>query len=36
MGKSEAPIYDPQTFHDALPRFRDGTDTPRKYLERAI
>ena len=41
MGKSESPIYDPQTFqpltfHDALPRFRDGTDTPRKYLERAI
>src|SRR6186997_2899835 len=41
MGKSEAPIYDPRTFqpltfHDALPRFRDGTDTPRAYLERAI
>jgi Asp-tRNA(Asn)/Glu-tRNA(Gln) amidotransferase A subunit family amidase len=33
--------YDPRTFkaltyHDALPRFRDGTDTPRAYLERAI
>jgi Asp-tRNA(Asn)/Glu-tRNA(Gln) amidotransferase A subunit family amidase len=41
MGKSEAPIYDPRTFqpltfHDALARFRDGTDTPRAYLERAI
>jgi Asp-tRNA(Asn)/Glu-tRNA(Gln) amidotransferase A subunit family amidase len=33
--------YDPRTFkaltfHDALPRFRDGVDTPRAYLERAI
>ena len=33
--------YDPNsfralTFHDALPRFRDGTDTPRAYLERCI
>jgi Asp-tRNA(Asn)/Glu-tRNA(Gln) amidotransferase A subunit family amidase len=33
--------YDPHTFkaltfHDVLPRFRDGTDTPRAYLERAI
>lgn len=30
--------YDPRTFqahtfHDATPRFRDGTDTPRAYLE---
>ncbi len=24
------------TFHDALPRFRDGTDTPRAYLERCL
>ena len=28
--------FKPLTFHDALPRFRDGTDTPRAYLERAI
>ncbi|HEX5611771.1 MAG TPA: amidase [Burkholderiales bacterium] len=33
--------YDPRsfqalTFYDALPRFRDGTDTPRAYLERSI
>jgi len=35
------PSYDPRsfralTFHDALPRFRDGSDTPRAYLERCI
>ncbi|HEV8094872.1 MAG TPA: amidase [Burkholderiales bacterium] len=41
MGKAEATIYDPRTFqaltfHDRLPQFRDGTDTPRAYLERAI
>jgi Asp-tRNA(Asn)/Glu-tRNA(Gln) amidotransferase A subunit family amidase len=34
-------MYDPRsfralTFHDALPRFRDGSDTPRAYLERCI
>ena len=33
--------YDPRefearTFHDVIPRFRDGTDTPRAYLERCI
>ncbi len=36
-----AASYDPRThgmltFHDALPRFRDGSDTPRAYLERCI
>jgi Asp-tRNA(Asn)/Glu-tRNA(Gln) amidotransferase A subunit family amidase len=36
-----APRYDPRrfqalTFHDATERFRDGTDTPRKYLERCL
>ena len=41
MGKNEPHGYDPRTFqpltfHDALPRFRDGTDTPRAYLERCI
>jgi Asp-tRNA(Asn)/Glu-tRNA(Gln) amidotransferase A subunit family amidase len=33
--------YDPKTFkaltfHDAAPGFRDGADTPRAYLERAL
>jgi hypothetical protein len=33
--------YDPRThrgltFHDATPRFRDGRDTPRAYLERCL
>ena len=35
------PRYDPTefkalTFHDATPQFRDGSDTPRAYLERCI
>jgi Asp-tRNA(Asn)/Glu-tRNA(Gln) amidotransferase A subunit family amidase len=39
-GRSEA-AYDPATaplltFHDAVPRFRDGADTPRRYLERCL
>ena len=28
--------YEPLTFHDAVPRFRDGSDTPRAYLERCL
>ncbi len=33
--------YDPRTFqaltfHDAVPSFRDGSDTPRAYLERCL
>ena len=33
--------YDPRTFraltfHDATPRFRDGSDSPRAYLERCL
>src|SRR5687768_4403451 len=28
--------YKPLTFHDAAPRFRDGSDTPRNYLERCL
>jgi Asp-tRNA(Asn)/Glu-tRNA(Gln) amidotransferase A subunit family amidase len=28
--------FQPLTFHDVRPRFRDGVDTPRAYLERAI
>ena len=38
---SPAGPYDPAThrmlsFHDAVAEFRDGTDTPRAYLERCI
>ncbi len=28
--------YKPLTFHDAVPRFRDGSDTPRAFLERCL
>jgi Asp-tRNA(Asn)/Glu-tRNA(Gln) amidotransferase A subunit family amidase len=28
--------FEPLTFSDALPRFRDGSDTPRAYLERCL
>ncbi len=28
--------FRPLTFHDAVPRFRDGSDTPRAYLERCL
>jgi Asp-tRNA(Asn)/Glu-tRNA(Gln) amidotransferase A subunit family amidase len=28
--------FEPLTFHDVVPRFRDGTDTPRAYLERCL
>jgi Asp-tRNA(Asn)/Glu-tRNA(Gln) amidotransferase A subunit family amidase len=28
--------FRPLTFHDAIPSFRDGTDTPRAYLERCL
>jgi Asp-tRNA(Asn)/Glu-tRNA(Gln) amidotransferase A subunit family amidase len=28
--------YKPLTFHDALPHFREGADTPRAYLERCL
>lgn len=28
--------YKPLTFHDATPRFADGSDTPRAYLERCL
>ena len=35
------PNYDPKkhklmTFHDAVAKFRDGSDTPRAYLERCL
>jgi Asp-tRNA(Asn)/Glu-tRNA(Gln) amidotransferase A subunit family amidase len=38
---ARTPAYDPRTFraltfHDALARFRDGSDTPRAYLERCL
>ena len=41
MSKSEPRRYDPRTFqaltfHDAVARFRNGSDTPRAYLERSI
>lgn len=28
--------FRPLTFHDAVPRFREGSDTPRAYLERCL
>lgn len=28
--------FRPLTFHDAVPAFREGTDTPRAYLERCL
>ncbi|MDD9924774.1 MAG: amidase, partial [Rhodospirillaceae bacterium] len=36
-----ADSYDPRTFkaltfHDAVPKFQDGSDTPRAYLERCL
>src|SRR5215475_13378325 len=46
--RAEAPMittlpkgYDPRefralTFHDAVPKFRDGSDTPCAYLERCL
>jgi Asp-tRNA(Asn)/Glu-tRNA(Gln) amidotransferase A subunit family amidase len=41
MTQQSRPSYSPATFrpltfHDALPRFRDGADTPRAYLERCL
>jgi Asp-tRNA(Asn)/Glu-tRNA(Gln) amidotransferase A subunit family amidase len=38
---STNPSYDPRTFkaltfHDGTPRFREGADTPRAYLERCL
>ncbi|MBL6082010.1 amidase [Belnapia sp. T18] len=40
-GAPRATGYDPAgfrplTFHDAVPRFQDGSDTPRAYLERCL
>jgi hypothetical protein len=29
-------LFEPLTFFDATPRFRDGSDTPRAYLERCL
>ena len=28
--------YKPLAFHDAVPRFADGSDTPRAFLERCL
>ncbi|MCG8544134.1 MAG: amidase [Alphaproteobacteria bacterium] len=41
MNATTTEKYDPRefkamTFHDATPRFRDGSDTPRDYLERCM
>jgi Asp-tRNA(Asn)/Glu-tRNA(Gln) amidotransferase A subunit family amidase len=41
MNTIETRRYDPRafkalTYHEATPRFRDGTDTPRAYLERCL
>jgi hypothetical protein len=41
MSATALDTYDPHTFraltfHDATLRFRDGTDTPRAYLERCL
>ena len=41
MNAGERFRYDPRdfkalTFHDAMVRFRDGSDTPRTYLERCL
>lgn len=41
MDARTAGSYDPRThksltFHDATPRFRDGSDSPRAYLERCL
>ncbi len=41
MAATVAGTYDPRvfqalTFHDAMPRLSDGTDSPRAYLERCL
>jgi len=41
MNPKSSPCYDPRTFkalsfHGAVSRFREGTDSPRSYLERCI
>jgi len=41
MSVAQRQTYDPRTyqsltFHDAVVRFRDGSDTPRAYLERCL
>ena len=41
MNPGPSRSYDPRTFkaltfHDAVPRFREGVDSPRAYLERCI
>jgi hypothetical protein len=28
--------FEPLTFFDVMPRFRDGIETPRAYLERCL
>ena len=35
-GRYDSSTHRMLSFHDAVARFRDGTDTPRAYLERCI
>ena len=35
-GSYDPLTYEPLTFHDAVTAFRDGSDTPRAYLERCL
>lgn len=36
MANYDPSAYRPLTFHDAVPAFLDGSDTPRAYLERCL
>ena len=36
MGAYDPKSHDLMTFHDAVSKFRDGSDTPRAYLERCL
>ncbi len=36
MGTYDPKAFQALTFHDATERFRDGSDTPRDYLERCL
>ncbi len=36
MGTYDPHIFKPLTFHDAIPAFQAGADTPRAYLERCL
>jgi len=36
MGNYDPRSFQQLTFHDAVPKFRDGSDSPRAYLERCL